>query len=129
MYNVDHRITTYHNRIKSHHIGLRGSPTNEINYRVLYTHIKSLGSYTVPIIDPLYANYFLLEVGYAPKRVDGLSLQASLGANTGKLLGNQLGGLLTLRWNGTIRKTPIATRIIDTISSLNLLPLADFSLG
>lgn len=104
IYNADHRITTYHNRIKSHHIGLMGNPTDEINYRALYTHVKSLGSYTVPLIDPLYANYFLLEVGYTPKKVNGITLQASLGANTGSLLGHQLGGLLTLRWDGTIRK-------------------------
>ena len=81
-----------------------GTPTEEVSYRLLYTHHKSLGTYLKPTTDPLCANYFMAEVGYKPKWGRGVSLTASLAGNTGDILGNSLGGMFTLRWNGNINK-------------------------
>lgn len=104
IYNKNGQITVFHNRIKAHHVGIMGTPTEEVSYRLLYTHHKSLGTYLKPTTDPLRANYFMAEVGYKPKWGRGISLTASLAGNTGDILGNSLGGLFTLRWNGNINK-------------------------
>ena len=81
-----------------------GNPTAELTYRLLYTHQKSLGTYLKPTTDPLRANYFMAEVGYKPKWGRGVSLTASIAGNTGDILVNSFGGLLTLRWNGKFNK-------------------------
>lgn len=103
IYNKDHKITVRHSRIKAHHFGICGSPIPEINYRMLFTHVRSLGTYPQPLIDPAHANYFLFEVGYIPHWAKGFSVTASVGSNGGDILDKSVGGLLTLRWNGKIQ--------------------------
>lgn len=103
VYNRDGRITVRHNRITAHHVGIAGRPTAETDYRLLLTHVRSLGTYTEPAIDPLHANYFLAEAGYAPRWAKSFSLRAAVASNGGDLLGKSTGALFTLRWNGKIR--------------------------
>lgn len=96
------RIYFFHNRITAHHIGLNGTPTAWLSWRVLYTHEKSLGTYRFPITDPQKSDYLLAEVGYQPQQLPGLSIKASYGMNKGKLLGNSHGAMLTVAYNGWI---------------------------
>ncbi len=103
IYNKDGRIVFRYNRVKAHHIGLCGTPTSEINWRMLFTHTKSLGTYAMPTLNPIYANYFLFEAGYTPRWAKGFGLSAAVGTNGGNLLEKSVGGMLSLRWNGRIR--------------------------
>lgn len=98
-------LMVYHNRIKAHHIGLSGQPTEEWGWRFLYTHQKSLGSYNTPTPNPEKANYLLAEVTYQPHKIKGLSLTASFGHNDGEILGKSNGGMLSITYNGWINKT------------------------
>lgn len=94
----------YFNRVNVHHIGLKGHPCSQLEWRALYTHEKTLGSYTRPTQDPLYGNFLLLEAKYMPKSIYGFSITASYGHNGGSLLGNSNSGMLTIAWDGWIRK-------------------------
>ncbi len=102
IYNTNGQIRFNHNRLRSYHVGIGGNPTAEISYRLLFTHLRSLGTYASPTTDPLHANYFLLEAGYAPRWGKGFALTASFGTNGGDLLEKSVGGMLSLRWNGNI---------------------------
>lgn len=103
VYNRDGVIGIRHNRITAHHVGIAGRPTDEIDYRLLLTHVRSLGTYAAPVSDPIHANYFLVEAGYTPQWARGFGLRASVASNGGGLLGKSTGALLTLRWDGHIK--------------------------
>jgi hypothetical protein len=94
-----------HNRFKVHHIGLSGSPFDELCWCILYTHQYSLGTFNLPMPTPNKANYLLVEATYAPSRLNGLSLTASYGHNDGNLLGNSNAAMLTVRFDGWLNRT------------------------
>lgn len=102
IYNKDN-IFFYHNRVVAHHLGLSGQPCSQVDWRLLYTHQQSWGTYAIPLTDPLKANYLLAEVGYSPSKVPGLCVRASYGMNQGKLLGNSHGAQLTVAYTGWIK--------------------------
>lgn len=96
-------IATYHNRIKAHHIGLKGNPTSQWSWRILYTHERSLGTYIKPVIEPKSANFLLIESTY--KHPTGISISLSYGHNDGELLGTSNGAMLTVSYGGRLNRT------------------------
>lgn len=98
-------LSPLHNRVRVHHIGLMGSPSDEWSWRALYTHHLSLGTYMQPAIEPLTSNYLLLETTYRPRWGRGLSVTAAYGHNDGALLGASNGAMLTLRFDGWLNRT------------------------
>ncbi len=56
-------------------------------------------------MDPLKGHFLLLEAIYRPTWLDGLSIAVAYGHNNGKLLGKANGAMLTVAWDGWIRKT------------------------
>lgn len=104
IYNNDGRIYSYDNRILAHHFGISGHPHTDVNYRILFTHEKSLGTYNMPHSNPLYGNFLLVEATYRPHQINGLGICASYAQNGGKLLGRSKGGMITISYNGWIKK-------------------------
>lgn len=98
-------LSSWHNRVRVHHIGLMGNPSQEWSWRIMYTHHLSLGTYINPVDDPCSANYLLLETTYRPRWCRGLSFAASYGHNDGDLLGKSNGAMLTVCFNGWINRT------------------------
>lgn len=98
-------LSNYFNRLNAHHVGLKGNPTGWLSWRFLYTYEKNLGSYERPVMDPLKAHFLLFEAIYKPTWLQGLSIGAAYGHNNGSLLGKSNGAMLTLSWDGWIRKT------------------------
>lgn len=104
LYNNGHYITCRHNRVKAHHFGISGTPCNQLGYRVLFTHEKSLGTYNRPLTDPQYGNFLLVEASYHPSWCKGLDITAAYGQNGGQLLGHSHGGMITLAYSGMFNK-------------------------
>ncbi|MBQ7461582.1 MAG: hypothetical protein IJS63_04925, partial [Bacteroidaceae bacterium] len=109
MYNRYHGIrwslSSNFSRANAHHVGLKGNPADWLSWRAIYTYEKNLGTYDRPVMDPLYGHFLLLEATYRPKQLKGLSITAAYGHNSGTLLGNANGAMLTVSWNGWIRRT------------------------
>lgn len=103
-FNQTGNLALMHNRVRVHHIGLLGRPSEEWSWRILYTHHYSLGKYIMPVDDPCYANYILVEASYSPKWCRGLSFAASYGHNDGNLLGNSNGAMLAVRFGGWLNR-------------------------
>ena len=103
VYNEDGTIGFLHNRITAHHFGIAGQPLPELGYRLLFTHIRSLGTYTRALTNPAYGNYFMLEANYAPRNFYGISFSGAFGTNGGDLLGSSTGGMLTIRKTGVFK--------------------------
>ena len=104
IYNKDGRLCCYYNRVNAHHLGLRGQPASWLGWRMLYTHLRTLGTYHNPTLDPMHADYLLAEVTWKPRLVPGLRVTGAYGLNTGTLLGRSHGGMLTLAYSGLIKK-------------------------
>ena len=104
LYNSNHKIAFTDNRITAHHIGLEGHPCKEGHYRILFTHEKSLGTYSQPHSNPKNGKFLLIEGTYSPRRKKGLNLTFSYGQNSGTLLGSSKGGMLTISYKGQIKK-------------------------
>lgn len=104
IYNENHRIETYDNRITAHHLGISGSPRHNVRYRLLLTYEKSLGTYQQPHQSPRKGVFILAEATYAPCRFKGLSFTGSFGQNYGNLIGSSTGGMLTITYQNTLRK-------------------------
>ncbi len=103
-YTTGQRIYFMHNRVKAHHVGIMGQPIQELGYRLLWTHEKSLGTYNYPLSNPQRGDFLLAEFTYTPRQLQGLSVTASYGMNHGSLLGNSHGAMLTLSYNGILNK-------------------------
>ena len=97
-------ISVLHSRIQAHHVGVKGDPAENISWRILYTHEKSLGTYHSPVTDPVYGDFLLIEASYRFKCIPELGLTLAYGHNGGGLLGKGDGALLTVSWDGWIRR-------------------------
>lgn len=105
IYNQNHHIYCFDNRIKAHHAGIMGQPHRDLTYRALYTHERSWGNYWYPHPNPKVGQFWMIEATYKPQRLHGLGFTASYGQNHGSLLGNSKGGLLTVSYSGWINKS------------------------
>lgn len=101
LYNLNHEIYAYHNRVKAHHIGLSGHPTDEVKWRFLLSHERSLGCYD-KLMEDNRATHFLGEVTYSPAQFKGWDFSLGLAGTTGTLLGTSYGMQATITKTGII---------------------------
>lgn len=100
IYNNNHTLYFYSNRIIGHHLGFKGQPCHEVGYRVLASFEKSWGTYDVPTPE-VYSNFSLLaEVSYAPRKLKGWKGELGLGMDAGSLLGHSYGVSLKISKTG-----------------------------
>ena len=102
IYNTDGQIAFKNNRIKAHHFGLNGQPTQELHYRLLLSCTQNWGTYGQPFTEVQKNTSFLAEVGYAPQQLPGWSFQLAFAFDRGELLGDNTGGMLTIRKSGIL---------------------------
>ncbi|MBR3455509.1 MAG: hypothetical protein IKH26_09325 [Bacteroidaceae bacterium] len=106
IYNSSTEIRFEHNRVKGHHIALAGNPTSELSYRLMYTHVKSWGTYLLPLIDTQQADFFFAELSYSPHRLKGWNAKVAFGTNSGNLLGKSSGATISIVKRGFLTKKP-----------------------
>lgn len=104
LYNEDGSLTIPSNRVRSHHIGISGNPSQEISYRVLMSYARHWGTYEVPLDEVTRQFNSLYEISYSPRKLRGWTISAALGLDHGNLLGNNTGGMLTIKKEGIILK-------------------------
>lgn len=100
LYNSNHELYFYHNRVKAHHFGFGGAPLPGLDYRVLFTYNRSWGTYGFPTSQVLHGYNLLLEATWRPARLKGWSGTLSLGADWGKLTGRSRGMMLSISKSG-----------------------------
>ena len=100
IYNKDGSISFKNNRLESTHLGVSGSLTREVSYRLLYTRTKSWGTYSNPAPEVLTDTYLLWEMNYQPKQLKTWRFSASLGIDRGDMTGTNSGILLSIRKTG-----------------------------
>lgn len=100
IYNEDHEMIFYHNRVIAHHFGLTGSPMAGLDYRALFTYTRSWGTYSNPTRNVVSSFNMLAELTWRPARLKGWSGTLSVGADWGKLTGRSSGVMLSISKSG-----------------------------
>ena len=100
----DNSMAMPNNRLRSYHIGISGAPHAEWQYRALASYTRHWGSITDPLVHPMSATSLMLEATYSPIKHQGWQIEAALAADRSELIGNNLGGMLTLRKQGIFGK-------------------------
>ena len=103
-YNEDHSISMPNTRLRSYHIGIEGQPYVAWSYRILASHTRHWGSITDPLPNPMNATCLMVETTYSPTRLSGWEVTGALAYDYSTLIGNNLGGMLTLRKYGLLSK-------------------------
>lgn len=93
------------NRMKAHHLGVSGRPSNEWKYRALLSYARHWGTYFDPLPEQQKNINVLAEVTYSPQRkLSGWQFTLSAAADGGKLIGKSAGAMLTVRKEGLLSK-------------------------
>ena len=102
-YNNNHNLTMPNQRIRSHHIGFNGKPTNGIDYRIMLSWSKHWGSIVDPLPNPLTQLSMMGEITYRPQRRSNWLLIGALAFDRSELIGNNFGSMFTIRHTGWIK--------------------------
>ena len=99
LYNDIAEIRVTNNRFWAWHFGLSGDPIDGLHYRVLATWQRGWGTYDSPLPEPERNMSLLAEAEYrfhSDHQLKGWAVRAAFGADHGGLLGNNLGGQITI---------------------------------
>lgn len=101
-YREDGSLMFTGNRLRAHHLGLSGTPTPNLHYRVLYSYVKDWGTYALPYADCRHSRSIMAEVTYKIMKQHAASpwtIKAAFAADRGSRLGNNTGLQFTLSYH------------------------------
>lgn len=93
----NHHLRFYNNRIQALHAALSGDPSVEWHWRLLVSLTQNWGTYDLPFTDIRRQAYTMAEATYRPRWASGWTGIAAIGLDHGGLIGNSIGGQLTIR--------------------------------
>lgn len=99
IYNSDHILEFYATRNISHHFGIKGNPTDGLEWRLLLSNTRSWGNYRKPFPEVKKMWNFLAEVKWHPPKFKFIECQAAIAFDRGDLVGNNFGVMLGIRCN------------------------------
>lgn len=100
LYNKNHIMTLFNTRFIVNHLGLEGSPTEDLSYRFLLTFSRNWGTYYRPLKEIMNNYSGLVEVSYYPPQIKGWFAKAAIAWDKGVLLGNNFGGMISIGFQG-----------------------------
>ncbi|MBQ8220725.1 MAG: hypothetical protein IJZ31_05910 [Bacteroidaceae bacterium] len=103
LYNEEPTLTMPNQRLRSHHIGFDGQPTNTLHYRFMGSWSKHWGSLEDPLPTPLTQLSLMGELTYIPLKWRGWQFTGALALDRSLLIGNNFGGMITIRKIGKIK--------------------------
>lgn len=100
IYNLNGYMRFRDTMIRGFHAGINGNVGSQLAYRLLGSYRKAWGTPFVPRLEPATCTSLMLEATYSPSKVNGLDIKAQLALDHGKLLGNNVGALVSVTYNG-----------------------------
>lgn len=102
LYNKDGSVSIENNRVIVHHIGVEGDVLG-YRYKFLSSFSKNYGTYSVPLATYGVKNTsLLLEVNKQFPALSNIQIGCSVGADFGKLYGNSVGCLFSIKKTGNL---------------------------
>lgn len=100
LYNKRHSLQFTANRFRATHLGILGTPLPSLRYRLLYSHLKTWGTYENPLPEVEYRHHFLLEGTYTFS--NGWQAKAAMAFDRGASWGNTAGAQLSIQKTGLL---------------------------
>ncbi len=97
-------ITFRHNRIRDWHFAAEGALSTHLSYRLLFTKMNSWGTCFRPLLQQQSGTSSLLELSYQHPHWAGWQCSASVGLDTGSLLGDHVGFGLSITKRGILKR-------------------------
>ena len=94
VYNTDGTLRIYNNRVEAFHMGIEGALLKWLNYRLLLTKSNNWGTYSIPFTEMKKNTSGLFELTFKPNKA--WNIKASFAFDSGKLYGNNYGGMITV---------------------------------
>jgi len=101
LYNKDGTVSVLNNRVQVHHVGLEGDVSG-YNYKLLGSFSKNYGTYGTPYPEMIQNTSLMLEVNKHFPALSNIQCGISIGADFGKLYGNSVGCLFSIRKTGDL---------------------------
>lgn len=98
IYNADHILRFTATRNISWHLGITGSPSRYVDWKVLLSNTRSWGDYWYPFPEVRKMWNFLAGAKWRPSKVKGLECNLEVAFDRGDLVGNNFGVLLGVRY-------------------------------
>ena len=98
LYNENGKIEVANNRFVAWHLGLAGSPTDRLKYRVIATWQRGYGTYFNLFYNPRETVSLMAEANY--RMTGGWSIKTAIGLDSGKLYGDNVGIQFTIAKTG-----------------------------
>lgn len=102
IYNDDGSLNFRNTRVKAFHFGISGKPTPELDYRILMSFAQHWGTYGTPYQEIKNNKNAMVEVTYSPAPWQGWHFTLAAALDGSDLIGNNKGGLFTIRKTGWI---------------------------
>ena len=96
VYNKNGDLVTANNRVQVHHLGVEGDVCG-YRYKALCSLSENYGRYWVPYPEMIRNTSLLLEVKKQFPKLSNIELGCSVGADIGKLYGNSVGCMVSVR--------------------------------
>jgi len=91
VYNRDGSLKFNDTRIKSAHLGIKGSLARELSYRILLTKMTGWGRMSVPYFDTKHNFSSLIELSWFPEKWKGWKIGAQIASDSGDMYGDNFG--------------------------------------
>lgn len=101
VYNKNGGVSIVNSRVQVHHIGLEGD-VHGYNYKALCSFSKNYGNYWAPYPEMIRNTSLLLEVKKQFPKLSHIEMGCSVGADIGKLYGNSIGCMVSVRKRGNL---------------------------
>ena len=103
IYNKDGKVYVINNRVKVHHFGIEGDFSG-FRYKFLSSFSKNYGSYSFPYLVMIPNTSLLFEINKQFSKLSNIEVGCSFGGDFGKLYGNSVGCLFSIRKSGDLFK-------------------------
>lgn len=103
-YNENGSLSMPYTRIRSYHIGIEGSPLDDWTYRIMGSYTRHWGSFKDLLVNPEGVLSIMSEIAYTPSKLEGWQFKGIIAADDSNLIGNNIGGLITIMKTGLFVK-------------------------
>lgn len=103
-YNDNGSLSMPYTRIRSYHIGAEGKPYEEWKYRIMGSYTRHWGSFKDLLVNPEGVASIMLEIVHSSSILKGWQFKGAVAVDYGNLVGNSLGGMITINKKGLFVK-------------------------
>lgn len=103
IYNLDGYPAYIANAMRGFHVGLEGSLSQNLDYRIKGGYRKSWGTAKTMLISPIHLTAFMLEASWRPKRIKGMTVNAKIEIDRGDMPCNAFGAMVGVRYRGLLK--------------------------